>query len=232
MVCCYAVSLWLVPGRSRPKSSVSKDIGGESMLHSRIPLVAALLTVGLLALTACSGASATNSSATSNTTSTTSNTTTARTTSRTSAGPASAQTLPLSGSVTPIGAVSVGDDWMLTVHSAHAYLNGWKAPSGMPGSWSHMGSGAMAVVLDVSAVNSEPPITSVGVTYTGPVCVLYGGLSMPGPMMGSESYGWQMMSPGLYRGPMAYMASSATRQFTLVCTGPATRDQAIWTITF
>lgn len=176
----------------------------------------------LLLVTACSGTTASNSPSA---------------TSRAASGargasvntPASAQPLP--GSVTPSGPVRVGT-WMMTVHSAQAYPNQWNAPAGMPGMWGHMGAGHMAVVLDVSAQNSATPSSNSGGAYAGPHCTLQGGTGMMGPMMGQGYYGGQMMSPGMYRGPMAFMAPTSTRQFTMVCADPTTGNQASWQIGF
>lgn len=177
------------------------------MMYKRISLVAIFITVILLA-TACAGNGA------------------ATPTSATSVNPQ-----PTPGSVTPSGPVRVGA-WMMTVHGAQAYPNHWNAPVGMPGSWGQMGAGHMAVVLDVSAQSSATPSPNTGAAYAGPRCTLRGGSGMMGPMMGNGAYGWQMMSPGLYRGPMAYMAPTSTRQFTLICTDPATGNQASWNIGF
>lgn len=49
-------------------------------------------------------------------------------------------------------------------------------------------------------------------------------------MMGNGAYGWQMMAPGVYRGPMAYMAPTSMRQFTLVCTDPNSGTRTSWQI--
>ena len=178
------------------------------MLNKRVPLVVGIFIVGLFAVTACAGVSSpTSSSAT-----------------------VTSESTP--GSVTPSGTVPVGGAWMMTVHSAQAYTNTWNAPAGMPGSWGHMGQGRMAVVFDISAQTSGTPAPSASASYAGPVCALRGGSGMMGPMMGDGYEHWQMMSPGLYRGPMAYMASTSTRQFTLVCTDRASGNQASWNISF
>lgn len=195
------------------------------MRHMRVPLVGVLgAIVVLVVLTACSSAGP----AATSTSSTTSPSTTTAT---------PVITQPISGSVTPSASVQVGSTWMITVHSAQAYPNGWNAPAGMPGGWGHMGRGYMAVVLDVSAQTSATPTPGgTSAAYAGPVCTLRGGWGMMGrSMMGNGyygAYGWHMMSPGLYRGPMAYMAPTATHQFTLVCTDPTSGNQASWNIGF
>lgn len=193
-------------------------------------LVGAIGVIGamviLVVLTACGGSGSTSGPGTGPA---------ATTPSTTTAGGTAANTQSTSGSVTPSGPVRVGSIWMLTVHSARAYPNGWNAPVGMAGNWGHMGRGYMAVVLDVSAQSSATPVPSTGSVYAGPVCALRGGWGMmggAGPMMGSGAYGWQMMAPGIYRGPMAYMAPNSTRQFTLVCTDPNSGTQASWQIGF
>jgi hypothetical protein len=185
------------------------------MMRKRVVLVAVLI-VGVL-VAACSGTSATNS----------------RTT---TTGVPLANAQPTPGSVTPSGPVRVGNTWMMTVHSVQAYPHGWNAPRGMPGRWGpgQMGAGEMVVVLDVSAQNLATPAPSTGTAYVGPLCTLRGGwgMGMMGPMMGYGTYGWQMMSLGLYRGPMAYMVPTSTSQFTLMCTDPATGGQSSWNIGF
>lgn len=182
------------------------------MRHWRMLPGAAFLVAVLVVGTACVGATGTNapSAGTSGT---------------------SVTIQPTPGSVTPTGPVQLGS-WMMTVHSAQAYQHEWQAPAGMPGNWGHMGAGNMAVVLDVSAQNRATPPPGGSTAYTGPACTLRGGSGMMGPMMGNGAYGWQMMAPGTYRGPMAYMAPTSTRQFTLQCTDQATGRQASWNIGF
>lgn len=191
------------------------------MWHKRMFLVGAIIIVGLFVLTGCSSAGTG-----------TAGTTTPSTVNGTPV------TQSTQGSVTPSGSVRVGNTWMVTVNSAQAYPNQWNAPAGMPGTWNHMGRGYMAVVLDVSALNSATPAPGTSAAYAGPVCALRGGWGMMGPMMGNGYngyngyYGWQMESPGHYHGPMAYMAPTSTRQFTMVCTDPVTGNQASWNIGF
>lgn len=201
------------------------------MWNKRVTPFATLLVVILFAVTACSG------TGTAGTTNPSSTTTTPRGAPLTTQ-PTPATTQPMPGSVTPSGLVRVGA-WMMTVHGAQAYPNHWNAPAGMPGmwgrddrGWSDMGPGYMAVVLDVSAQTSATPVPSTGAPYAGPLCTLRGGWGMMGPMMGYGAYGWQMMSPGLYRGPMAYMVPTSMRQFTVLCADPATGNQASWHIGF
>lgn len=183
------------------------------MRSKRVLMAGAI--VALLALTACSGTGS-GSATTANPSSTSS---------------VNAQATP--GSVTPSGPLRVGSTWMITVHSAHAYPNGWQAPAGMHGNWGHMAGGYMAVVLDVSAQSGASPVPGTSSPpYAGPVCAMRGGWGMMGPMMGNGEYGWQMMAQGLYRGPMAFMAPTSTRQFTLICTDEASGNQASWNIGF
>jgi hypothetical protein len=189
------------------------------MLNQRVTPVATILVVALFALTACSGTGTAASYRLSSN----------ATTSATDATPVNTQPTP--GSVTPSGPVRVGD-WMMTIHSAQAYPNHWNAPAGMPGMWGSMGRGHMAVVLDVTAQNSATPAPATGGAYAGPQCTLRGGWGMMGSMMGQGTYGWHMMSPGVYRGPMAYMAPTSTHQFTMVCADPTTGNQASWNIGF
>lgn len=186
------------------------------MVNKRVSLVGALLITGALAVTACAGASSTTSSSATST-----------------SGASATTTTGASGSVTPSGAVHVGPTWMMTVYSAQAYPNGWHAPAGMPGDWGHMGRGYMAVVFDTAAQTSATPVPDGGTAYAGPICALRGGWGMMGSSwMGTGYYGWRMMSAGNYRGPVAFMASTSTRQYTLVCTDRATGQQASWNIGF
>lgn len=182
------------------------------MMRKRMFLVAAAI-IAILLMAACAGTTASNRPSASSTSG------------------SSVNARPTPGSVTPSGPVRVGA-WMMTVHSAQAYPNQWHAPAGMPGAWGHMGAGHMAVVLDVSAQNRATPAPNTGGVYAGPRCTLQGGWGMMGPMMGQGYYGWQMMSPGVYRGSMAYMAPTSTRQFTMVCTDQGTGNQASWNIGF
>lgn len=186
------------------------------MLNKRISVAVAILALTLVVMSACgsTGISATNTPSTTATSAT------------------GVITQPTSGSITPNGPLRVGNTWMITVHSAQAYPNNWNAPTGMPGRWSGMGRDHMAVVFDVSVQSTGTPAPSTSTQYAGPACTLRGGWSMMGPMMDHGYYGWHMQSPGLYRGPMAYMAPTSTRQFTLVCTDAATRNQASWNVGF
>ena len=185
-------------------------------MNKRVFFVAALLITSALVVTACAGvSSANNSSATS------------------TSGTSATVTSGASGSLTPSGAVRVGPTWMMTVYSAQAYPNGWHAPAGMHGDWDHMGRGYMAVVFDIAAQNSATPVPGAGTAYAGPVCALRGGWGMMGSSwMGSGYDDWGMMSSGLYRGPVAFMVPTSTRQYTLVCTDRATGQQASWNIGF
>ena len=181
-------------------------------MQNRLRFLVAAFVVALFAVTACTSTTAANSPST-----------------NTSGTGANVQSTP--GSVTPAGAVQMGT-WRMTVHGAQAYPTQWNPPAGMPGMWGHMGAGSMAVVLDVSAQNTATPGPGAGTAYAGPRCALRGGWGMMGPMMGYGAYGWQMMAPGLYRGPMAYRVPTSTHQFTLVCANPATGSQASWNIGF